>query len=417
MTDEENTEYANLQKDIDATADLIAKAEAVQNRSNVLNQPADQIVRPNDIPVLGTQAVKKDDGGFKNLGELINALRFGDDKGRITNLKQGQGEGGGRAVPEAFVSQFMPSFHNEWSMGTGAEGGFAVPAQMGTEILQIQPEASIVRPRATVIPAGDPPDAAITFPAFTQGANGVFGGVTVQWIGEGDTKPETDGKLEEVSLQPKEVAAHTVVTDKLLRNWAAANTFISTLLRGATTSAEDYAFLRGNGVAKPFGAMNCPGAIVVNRKTANQIAYDDVIKMLSRLLPESVGRAVWVASQSALPQIATLQDPNGRYIFIQGDATKGIPATLAGIPIKFTGKTPTLGVKGDLALVDFTYYMIKDGSGPFIAASEHVLFRQNKTVIKVFWNVDGQGWVKAPLKLEDGVTTVSFAVVLDVPAV
>lgn len=417
MTEEENTEYTNLQKEIDAAADVIAKKEAMENRSNSLNQPVGNIMRPNEVDPSNIQKPVLDNGGFKNLGELVNALRFGDSKGRITNLKEGQGEGGGREVPEAFKAQFMPSFRNEWSMGVGSEGGFAVPAQMGSEILSIQPESAIVRPRATVIPAGDPPDSAITFPAFTQGADGVFGGVTVQWIGEGESKPETDGKLEEVSLQPKEVAAHTVVTDKLLRNWEAANTFISTLLRGATNAAEDYAFLRGNGVAKPFGAMNCPGAIVVNRGAANTITYVDVVNMLARLLPESVGSAMWTCNQSALPQIATLQDPAGHYIYNGGDATRGIPATLAGIPIKFTGKTPTLGSKGDLMLVDFTYYMIKDGSGPFIAASEHVLFRQNKTVIKVFWNVDGQGWVKNPLTLEDGATTVSFAVVLDVPAV
>lgn len=414
MTDEEKNQYENLQTDIDNTADLIAKAEAVQARAANLDKPVENIIRPVDV---STQIVKKDDGGFKNLGELINAIRFGDSKGRIDNLKQGQGEGGGRQVPEAFRSSFMPSFRNEWSMGVGSEGGFAVPAQMGSELLSIQPEESIVRPRATVIPAGDPPDAAITFPAFSQGANGVFGGVEVYWIGEGQTKPETDGSLEEVSLQPKEVAAHTVVTDKLLRNWEAANTFISKLLRGATTAAEDYAFLRGNGISKPFGAMNCPGAIVVNRGTANQISYIDCVNMLAKLLPESVGRALWVANQSTLPQIATMQDPAGRYIYNGGDATRGIPATLLGIPIKFTGKTPTVGVKGDLMLVDFTYYMIKDGSGPYIAASEHVLFRQNKTVIKVFWNVDGQGWVKNPLTLEDDSTKVSFAVVLDVPAV
>ncbi|MGD9644055.1 MAG: phage major capsid protein, partial [Elusimicrobiales bacterium] len=77
--------------------------------------------------------------------------------------------------------------------------------------------------------------------------------------------------------------------------------------------------------------------------------------------------------------------------------------------------TPALGSKGDLILVDFTYYLIKDGSGPFVAASEHVLFRQNKTVIKVFWNVDGKGWVNEPLTLEDGTTKVSPYVVLDVP--
>ncbi|NSW92312.1 MAG: phage major capsid protein [Firmicutes bacterium] len=411
MTEEENKEFENLQKEIDGLNDLIVKAEKMQNRATDLDQPDGKKYRT--IPGAPSENNKKlDDGGFKSLGEFVCAVRFGDPKGRLQYLKQGQGEGGGLEVPDAFKAQITPKFRNEWSMGVGEEGGFAVPAQFRPDMLMIQPEPSIVRQRSTVLPAGEPPDAGITVPAFKQGADGVFGGVEVYWIGEGQLKPETDGKLEEVSLTPKEVAAHTVVTDKLLRNWEAASAFISTLLRGAMISAEDMAFLRGNGVAKPMGVFNAPGAVQVVRANANQIGYIDTVNMLASLLPESQSRAVYIANQSTMPQLATMQDPAGHYIFIQGDATRGIPATLNGLPIIFTGKTPTLGNQGDLMLVDLTYYLIKDGSGPFIAASEHVLFRQNKTIVKIFWNVDGQGWVKEPLLLEDGQTQVSPYVVL-----
>lgn len=411
-TEDEAKDFDRLDAEIKNLDQLIAMAQKVEDRDKKLNEPLSKTYRPL-APADYRQPPALDDAGFKNLGEFVHAVRFGDPKGRLQNLAAGQGQGGGIEVPAAFRGQFMPQFKNEWSMGVGQEGGFAVPTQFKPDLLMIRPEPSIVRERATVIPAGDPPDGTITMPAFSQGANGVFGGVEVYWIGEGATKPETDGTLEEVSLTPKEVAAHTVVTDKLLRNWEAANTFISGLLQGAIVSAEDFAFLRGNGVAKPMGVLNAPGAIDVARAGAGAIGYIDTVNMLAVLLPESQSRAVYIANQTALPQLATMQDPNGNYIFIQGDATRGVPATLNGIPVKFTGKTPVLGNRGDLMLVDFAYYLIKDGSGPFIAASEHVLFRQNKTVIKVFWNVDGQGWVKNPLTLENGATRVSPYVVLD----
>lgn len=421
MTEEEKTQFEALQKQIDGLNETIKVAEAVQARADDLSKPESKPFRPAAIdPRIDAgyrQQDKLDDAGFANLGEFIHAVRFGDDKGRLQHLPRGQGQGGGIEVPDAFKAQIMPwRFKAEWRMDEGAAGGFAVPTQFRPEMLMIRPEGAIVRSRATVIPAGDPPDAMLTIPAFAQGAKGVFGGVEVYWVGEGAEKPETSGELKEVSLQPWEVAAHTVVTDKLLRNWEAASTFISTLLQNAVVAAEDVAFLRGNGVAKPIGVLNGAGALAVNRTAANDIQYVDIVNMLARLLPESVSRAVWVANQGALPKIATLKDPAGNYIYIGGDATRGIPATLAGIPIKFTGKTPALGQKGDLMLVDFTYYLIRDGSGPFVAASEHVLFRQNKTVIKIYWNVDGKGWVNEPLTLEDGATRVSPYVVLDVPA-
>lgn len=385
FTAQEAETFDALNAKIEAAEKNEERERLVAGRERTLDQPADPFYRPTIVPGAPSQNNKKlDDGGFSSLGEFIAAVRFGDSKGRIKNM----------------------------DMGTGANGGFAVPEQFRADLLRISPESAIVRPRAAVIPAGDPPDAKITMPAFTQGADGVFGGVTVGWIGEGGAKPATEGHLEEISLEPKEVAAHTVVTDKLLRNWSAASAFISNLLRGAITAAEDFKFLRGNGVGCPLGVINAPGAVKVVRNTAATIIYADIVAMLAKLMPDSVGKAVWIANQSALPKIMTLQDANGNYIFIQGNATAGVPATLAGIPIRFNGRTPTLGTEGDLMLVDFSYYLIKDGAGPFVAASEHVHFTDNKTVIKAFWNVDGQGWVKNPLTLEDGSTTVSPYVIL-----
>jgi HK97 family phage major capsid protein len=66
-------------------------------------------------------------------------------------------------------------------------------------------------------------------------------------------------------------------------------------------------------------------------------------------------------------------------------------------------------------LADWSYYLIKDGSGPFVAASEHVYFLNNKTVIKIFWNVDGTPWLNAPFTEENGYQVSPF-VALDVPA-
>lgn len=424
LTDEEEKQFEALDAQYNELDQEIAKLEKQEERENklatrkaILDQPGVQNFNPTAVYGAPVQETPKDDGGFANFGEFVHAVRFGDSTGRLDELPRGQGQGGGIAVPEAFVGHFSPSKSNEWQMGVGQDGGFAVPEQFDTNIRSLNHEGNIVRSRATVIPAGDPADGKLTIPALAQGSNGVFGGVEVAWINEGEEKPETDAKLREITLEPHEVAATTVVTDKLLRNWKAASSFIGDLLSKAMFAAEDMAFLTGNGTGKPTGVIGSAGAKVVNRKTASQISYEDIVFMIAALYPESQSRAIFVANLSILPQIATLKDGAGNYIFIQGDATRGIPSTLAGFPIHFTGKTPTLGKKGDLILVDFENYLIKDGSGPYIAASEHVLFRQNKTVIKVFWNVDGKPWVNEPLKLEDGETTVSPYVVLDVPAI
>jgi hypothetical protein len=49
-----------------------------------------------------------------------------------------------------------------------------------------------------------------------------------------------------------------------------------------------------------------------------------------------------------------------------------------------------------------------------IAASEHALFKQNKTVVKAFKTVDGGPWLDGAIKQEDGESYSPF-VALDVP--
>lgn len=400
LTEEETTEFERLDgeiKDLEVRVDNLEKQtgleEELEARERSLNDPSQARYRPGASALGGMPSQKevKDTRGFKSLGEFVAAVRFGDDTGRLAEIR------------------------NDLSMGVSESGGYAVPEQFRDELLKLTAEDAIVRPKATVIPAGDPPDSKVTIPAFEQGDAGAYGGVEVTWIGEGAAKPKTDAKLGEVTLEPFEVAAHMVATDKLLRNWGAADAFIRNLLTQAMISAEDNAFLLGTGTSKPTGVINAVGRIVVNREIADKISYLDIVQMLGNLLPASMEKALFVASQSTLVQLMTIKDPAGHYIFIQGDATRGIPSTLLGIPLRFTGKTKPLGMEGDLALVDLAYYLIKDGSGPFIAASEHVEFINNKTVIKCFWNVDGKPWVKNPLLLEDKVTKASPYVVLGIP--
>ncbi|WP_254639637.1 phage major capsid protein [Cohnella sp. GbtcB17] len=313
---------------------------------------------------------------FRSLGEFVSAVRFepGDPR-----LKQ----------------------YREMSAGTKTSGGVFVPPQFSQRLFEITPQEALVRPRAIVIDA-DPtsPDASVTMPVLDQstGSN-IYGGVVVDWIAEGATKPVTDAKFTDMTLTPHEVAGHIVVTDKLLRNAPAINTIINRLFRGAIAAAEDDAFLYANGTGKPLGAINSAAAITVARKTANQVVYADVVAMLSKA--KLGGSLVWSASQSILPQLLTMKDEAGNLIFQPNIADK-LTGTLLGYPIKFQENAPILGAVGDLVLADFGYYVIKDGAGIFISASEHPLFRENKTIIKAFWNTDGKPWVAAPFTMKNG---------------
>lgn len=229
-------------------------------------------------------------------------------------------------------------------------------------------------------------------------------------MAEGGTKNLTDIRLKEYSMEPNEVAAYTIVTDKLLRNWPAASAFIGTQFRRAVMGAEDYAFLRGDGISKPLGILSQPSKVNVNRTTANQIATADILNMYARI--KMGGTFIWIGSQTIIPQLYAIQGGNSENLFIM-NAAPPAPGTLLGIPIMWNDRSPALGSEGDLILADLSYYLIKDGSGPFVDASPHVYFTSNKTVIKIFWNVDGNSWLTAPIPLEGSTSnTVSPFVIL-----
>ena len=300
--------------------------------------------------------------------------------------------------------------YRQQAMGVGVTGGFMVPTQWNDQIRQLQPQDAVVRPRAEVLEPGDPPDAAITFPALNQtGARGVYSGVTVQWIAEGAGKPETDFRLLQVTLEPQEVAAHIFLTDKLLRNSRTASQLATTLLRRAIIAAEDSAFLTGPGAGQPLGIVNHPATIQVTRTGFPSAApgdnYVDMVNMYSAIYDDG-DPLLWIYSPTMLTQLMTTTDVNGNLIWTTS-AREGEPNRIMGIPAIRNQRSPVMGQPGDLLLVNLKKYLIKDGSGIFVGASDAPRYLSNQTAIKAFFNVDGQPWLTAPLTLEDGVTQAS----------
>lgn len=401
MSEEQATEFDTLAAEfdkLDAKIRRIEKAAGVQDRLSALRPSVghDQITGSQDGPrhPAGPEAARE----FETFGEFMHAVRFNPNDQRLGEFQESE----------------MKAGHE---MGDGPSGGFAVPTQFIGELRQVDQAQAVVRPRAEVIPPGSPPDAKVSLVALDQGsAQNMYGGVSVSWIGEGDSKPEQNARLREVSLEPQEVAGHVVVTDKLLRNWQAAGTVLSNLIRKAINAAEDDKFINGDGVAKPRGFIGHGCELTVNRTTANTIKYADLADMEGEMLPQ--GMPVWLTTGKAIPHLRKMEDSEGHLIWTdggRGDVAGGKPDLLLGKPVIKVPRMPSLGSKGDLCLVDLSHYLIKDGSGPFIAASEHVHFTNNKTVIKAFWNVDGQPWLTEPVTEENGEQFSPF-VVLDVPS-
>lgn len=399
---------ALLLKD-DCSAEDLTKAEQLQKEADDLKSRA---VRIHQI----TLAAK----GDSLLESAFNNGDGSDGRKEFKNWREYF-----TAAHEAFQTKgekFDPRlkrFENKDLGGsTGAAGGILVPTQRLTEIMSIAAPLAIVRSRATKI---EMTTRVVGYPMVNQTGSTVgnanfFGGVNVAWQEEGSLIALSDTAFMEGELRARELVGRTRVTNSLLNDVAALASFLGGPLGfpGAIAWAEDYAFLRGNGVGKPRGVLDAPVTIAVNRATADTVEYEDLTKMVSRHMGDN---PVWVASISLKEKLMNMKGPSGNASYLWGNAVNGTPSTLLGYPIMWTDKLPAAGSKGDLMLCEWSYYLVGTlEEGTTLMSSTQELFSQNMTTFRIVHRVDGKPWMSAPITLHDGVTKLSPFVVLDEPA-
>jgi HK97 family phage major capsid protein len=302
--------------------------------------------------------------------------------------------------------------------GSGTTGGYVVPPEFYQGLMQVVAEQTFFRKRAFVQPMAG---ATLMFPYLditTVQASGVspfFGGVQMYWTEEAQTRTETEPQFKMMELKAHELSGYAVSSNVLLQDAGfGLEKFLMTLFGQAVGWFEEYAFLQGNGVGKPLGILNAPATISVTRNTGGTVKFVDVAAMLSRLLPSSQRRAIWVVHPYVIAQLVQLADSSGRIIWVpnNGGLQEAVPGTLFGLPVVTSEKVSTLGTRGDVLLIDPQLYVIGDRMQIEIAASEHVNFLKNQMTWRVVERVDGQPWLEKPITLQDASSTVSPFVAL-----
>ncbi len=324
-----------------------------------------------------------------------------------------------------YLEKHYGSRFNEWrtkaalAEASGVTGGYTVPPEFYEQLLAVMAEETVIRPRAFVLPMAS---ATLQIPFLdvttvqSAGVSPFFGGVQMYWTAEAQTRQETEPQFKQMELKAYELSGYSVSSNVLLQDSAVGlEKFLLTLFGKSIGWFEEYAFLQGNGAGKPQGMQTANAAIAVNRLTANEVQFGDVAGLWSKLLPASWSKAIWLFSPSVVPQLLQLKDGANRAIFISIDqgATKTPNWSLLGRPAFATEKVPALGTKGDLSLLDPSYYVIGDRMEIEVAASEHVNFLKNQMTWRVVERIDGQPWLDKPITLQDTATQVSPFVVLN----
>ena len=316
--------------------------------------------------------------------------------------------------PDTIQANGVPDVLKNLSESSGGDGGFLVPEEFRAELLRLALESAVVRPRARIIPMSS---ASLRIPAIRDAshATNVFGGVSGTWAPEAGSISSTTNQptFTQILLTARKLTGYTVAANELLADSAISlEALINVLFSDALAYFEDDAFINGTGAGQPLGIINADALVSQakeNGQAATTIVYENIIKMYSRMLPQSINRAVWLAHPDTFPQLATMAlnvGTGGSAVWLS-NAVGGPPATILGRPVVITEKAQTLGTAGDLSLVDFSYYLIGDRQALTVMASPHVNFTTDEMVWRFVQRVDGRPWLQVALTPRNGSNTLS----------
>lgn len=306
-----------------------------------------------------------------------------------------------RSIVNEFGSSTVPS-----------DGGFLIPETLRSTLLQVALEMAIVRPRATVIPMET---LRVPFPTIdeTTHAGSVYGGMIGYWTEEAGELTDSSAKFGRVVLDAKKLTGYSEVPNELfLDSVISFAAFLGTAWPRAIAFFEDLAFFSGTGVGEPLGFLRAPAAVSVAKESgqpADTIVWENLAKMYARMLPSSLGSAVWVANINTFPELATMAlsvGTGGGPIWLR-NGDEGPPMTILGRPVAFTEKAATIGDAGDINFVDFSYYLLGDRQTMSLETSPHFKFKNDQTAVRIIERVDGRPWIKSAITPAVGTDTLS----------
>lgn len=306
-------EKGNSTSDFDAKLDLVQKdiASALEMKKEIERLEAKQ----NALGLIGKQEENQDKKAYKD-AFFNNFVRKGNEDG-LKDLAV-------KAV----------------SVGTPADGGFALPEQIDRSIAQLARDLSPMRQVANIVQVSTSDYKKLV------NVNGIASG----WVGETAVRPATNtSQLAEVAPPMGELYANPQVTqqalDDLFFNVEAA---IGQQLAEEFAIAESAAFISGNGTNKPKGFLayttaatnDSARAFGTIEHIATGVAGDFAASNKADVLYDTIGKlkaayragSVWMMNKAIMFEVLKLKDTTGQYLW-QPSLQEGFPIRLLGFGV------------------------------------------------------------------------------------
>jgi HK97 family phage major capsid protein len=293
------------------------------------------------------------------------------------------------------------------SEGVPADGGFLVQQDFATNLLDFAFKTGKLASLCDNITISNNSNS-VKVPGVNEAsrADGSRqGGVRAYWKDEGATKTASAPTYRQVQLTLNKLIALTYSTDELLVDAAALESWIMSAFPREFGFKVDEAIINGTGAGQPLGIMNSPALVSVAieaGQAAATIVAENIEKMYSRMLPDSLANARFFISQDCWPQIFQLHHAigtGGVPVFMPpGNGLVDAPnGALFGRPIVPIEQCQPLGTAGDIIFADMSYYYWASKGGIKSDLSTSVKFVEDETAFRWVARYDGQPKVAAPI--------------------
>ena len=315
LTAEDDATYSKMEQEIADLGKEIARLERQEALDAELSKPVNKPLTSK--PVTATEKPAKTGRAsdeYKN--SMLQALR--------TNFRQ--------------VSNILQE-------GVDADGGYLVPEEYDSRLIDVLTEENIMRSLGhTITTSGEHKiNIAATKPAAA-------------WIEEGGALQFSDATFSQILLDAHKLHVAIKVTEELLYDNAfGLENYIIDQFGKALANAEEDAFLNGDGSGKPTGLFAATGGGTVAGTLSAAIKSDDMLDLVYALKRPYRKNASFIMNDKTLAQLRKLKDNNGAYIW-QPSYQSSEPDKVLGYAVHTSAYAP----ENAIAFGDYSYYNIGD---------------------------------------------------------
>ena len=417
-------QFENLEDELDRTVKLDAVNARLATARGRKTDPNDVAAagaveppapagrpRPGRVPAAPRDAAASQRWGFDNFGGYALAVR---------NASRGSPH------PETDVRLIQNAPATFGREGIGEDGGFLVPPEWRTEIMQM------VEAEASLLALTDQYNASrnqVVMPIDETTPWQTTGGIQASWEGEGGQLAESKPAFREGNFRLNKLTCLVTVTEELLEDAPLLAGYLRNKAGAKMGFKINDAIIAGTGAGMPRGILNSPALVTVDKESgqvADTVLARNISNMWARMYAPCRFRAVWLINQDIEPQLDFLSFVGTDDTGAPSASVSAVPlymppgglserpyGTIKGRPVMPMESCKTLGDRGDIILADLSKYMtIQKVGGLRSDVSMHLYFDWDMQAFRFILRLAGDGWWTQALTPKNGSMTRSCFVTL-----